>query len=853
MSVDCSNKVNLVLQGVGQLAGGAIEITASDLMGRVNMALADPNVSVDAAVGVVTESITADFNAKQARHTLNAGVVAGAVSHVKDKYGGKLVKGVKSILIGDEGGEEGSRQSVALAQGEAGGRFTAGIYKDLDISGLSAVYWAGDLDEDVYKAGRAISRGDKEALAEIDPRAIEIADILEKHSVNRMNELNQHGAGIEYLPGRITEQFHNTHDIRHANKRVKGGSLSNVVSRGGTEADKMAWVDWTLSRLDHERTFDAPTRAKGEENKRRILSKIYDKVSIGEVGDNTLTEAFSSAKPGLDPSKHLRADRVLHFTDEGAYEYMRMFGGKTLRDSVHQEAIRAGDTVGLISQLGPDTFNNMKSILRELIKTAGPKDRQALSEFLSDLSAKSYKPGYVPKMSWMYTHVTGHNDRVVNDLPALIAAGVRTFEFITKLGFSAVSSTTDLAGIAVDLHYTRGDGRLFKNLSDGFSSAYRGLVGKERKRFAMAAGVGVDGMIHSMFSRFGAFDSPPGRMTQAMNMYFKWNALGPWTDAVRRGQFLANSNYFAHVFSDNSVSVKHRQLLAQYNVTKADIDYMVSNPPVTNIEGHAYFDSNLLPSELMKKMRSFFLDRNDHGVLTPGAETAYLSQGGRGRGDIVRELSSLFWQFKQFPYAMLTRNTFGRNITGRGAKGVKEIFSNPQGELSIFALHIALMTGMGAVSMNIKDVLKNRDPVLPKDLNMGVRYFQRAMLQGGSMGMVGDLLMGEVKGVGDFILRQGGPAFGDFLDFKDFSRESIRNVFAGDSLLDNQGGTELWRMMRNDLPFTNIWYAKFILDVTSVYHIAEMIDPGFLEKYNKELENTRGGAGLMYQPDIGGP
>ncbi|KAK6697238.1 hypothetical protein SNK04_014326 [Fusarium graminearum] len=101
---------------------------------------------------------------------------------------------------------------------------------------------------------------------------------------------------------------------------------------------------------------------------------------------------------------------------------------------------------------------------------------------------------------------------------------------------------------------------------------------------------------------------------------------------------------------------------------------------------------------------------------------------GLQRGTWKGELTRSFFLFKSFPIAMMTRH-------------IQRGWSMPTGtgRAAYLATLIASTTVMGAVSMQISDMLSGRDPRDMTDPRFGIA----AMLKGGSLGLYGDFLFSE--------------------------------------------------------------------------------------------------------------
>jgi hypothetical protein len=130
--------------------------------------------------------------------------------------------------------------------------------------------------------------------------------------------------------------------------------------------------------------------------------------------------------------------------------------------------------------------------------------------------------------------------------------------------------------------------------------------------------------------------------------------------------------------------------------------------------------------------------------------------------------------------------------------------------------------------MQAKEVLKGREPRPPT-----MDTFVAAMLQGGGLGIYGDFLFGQANRYGSGTLETlMGPAIGTFTDAIDLLQRS-RDVVTGGEV-DLSG--DVTRLIKSNLPFANLFYAKFGLDYAVWYQLQEMQNPGYLRRMERRVQ-----------------
>jgi hypothetical protein len=166
-------------------------------------------------------------------------------------------------------------------------------------------------------------------------------------------------------------------------------------------------------------------------------------------------------------------------------------------------------------------------------------------------------------------------------------------------------------------------------------------------------------------------------------------------------------------------------------------------------------------------------------------------------GTLAGEFLRSALQFKSFPVTVMLMH-IGRALNQEGAHG-KAAY------LASFAIGTTLM---GALAMQMKDLLKGRDP---RDMT-DWRFWGAAYLQGGGAGILGDFLYaGLNRADQSFYMNALGGALGSFVD--DIARIAGLNIQAlDDERKERAIGADLARFVRMNTPGTTLWYARLAKD-----------------------------------------
>ena len=228
-------------------------------------------------------------------------------------------------------------------------------------------------------------------------------------------------------------------------------------------------------------------------------------------------------------------------------------------------------------------------------------------------------------------------------------------------------------------------------------------------------------------------------------------------------------------------------------------------------------------------LRTYIADRVDYAIPTPGAAerkySTFDTQAGTPLGEAIR----MIMLFKSFPITVM-RKILGREIYGRGADTLRDwLLHDHRGKFNL-AMMMAMGTAMGYVSGTIKDALKGRapKPLIDDDGSINVRNLNDAALRGGSLGIMGDVLLTEYDAsYNGFLEHMAGPIVGQanaLLDIKTrLSQGKNISQPAGKLLLDNA-------------PMINLFYIRPVMDYLILWNLQEIMSPGSLRRMERAVE-----------------
>jgi len=741
------------------------------------------------------------------------------------RFGDKALA-LRALLGGINEVVEGGRLSIDAQHNAIFREYLGGMLADLRKAGaesgqdLLGYMNAGGFRRDpaVELAIRKELRGESSG----DAAAKKIAEVMNKWlDAARLRE-NRAGSWIGHLDDYGGAQ---THDARKV-FRAAGETPKTPEAR---EAAFQAWREFVLPLIDTDRML--PEVLSRNLTPEQFLRNTWNAIAA-DRWDTAAGGEFTGLHHYIGPGnlgKRESASRVIHFKDATAAQaYNDRFGNGSLVEGIIHRLEKSARATALMETLGPNPEAMLDRLRRDLAK-----------ELQGAGDAKGAKALGGKAIDNLYAEVSGATRSADNKDLAAWGSGLRALESMTKLGAATLSSIGDLATVAGELRY-QGRGFL-ESWRDAFAGLIRGRGDAETRQIAELVGVGFEGVVGGVMSRFHSTDGALGGTARLLNLFFRFNGLNWWTDAHKTTAGLVTARYFAqHAGSAwASLPAETTRLLTQYGIDR-DGWNIIRKGAVKEANGTEFLTPDAIRAlpdlafgiptggrtvaqmrdRLVTAYQALIVDRADFAVPTPGArERAWMNQGTE-RGTVLGEALRFVMQFKAFPLAMISK-TMGREVYGRAGEGKFGALGR-MGEL------VAQLTVMGYLAQSAKDLARGKEPADPTNINT----VYRAMTQGGGLGIYGDFVLGEHDRFGRSPAETAlGPAFGTAGDLVKLVNKAAR----GD--LDAGGAI---RFAVQNTPFLNLFYARPALDYFVLHPIYESLKPGYIGRMNREAEKRYG-------------
>jgi hypothetical protein len=796
----------------------------------------------------------------------NAYLTVSAEKRVKE-YVKKFAtpgEGLRAFMNGSSKVVESGRNSVYYQGVAIKDKYVGRLKDGLEKNGLMEYFKSGDLDQHVFKELWELNRPEGEGKPGISgsPKAAKMAEIINGINLEMIERENRAGAYVRPLEGYIIRQTHDPDAIRRAGGLGYGPDSSAASFR--------AWSEFILPLLDHDKTFagveDPVAFLKGAHE--GILSGLHNKPTEGNVDVNS---AFNSTGA---MAKKVSQPRVLHFQDaDAAFKYNQTFGIKDFKEAVLQQISLRSRAISLMENFGPNperTFDRLIVSLKNDAKGSSDDVRQMTS--LNDWRVKA-----------SMNELLGKNDIPGNPSVARMFAGVRAIQNMAKLGGATITSIADKAFLHSELTY-QGISHL-DAMTKSITAVAEGRPSAERQSMLNLMGAAMDGFIGNVVTRFSAHDNRAGMLFKLQQKFFSLNGMNWWNDVHKgaaaeimsahlaehadarweapKGATIIESGGRAHYQTETGsipvVPAELKNVLSLYGI-EGDM-WDVIREAAQEVEGRKYitpdallqipdgrmFDlmearkiastaNNLsrMRDEVDTRLRTYFADRVDIAVPTPGNEERVLAHWNSQAGTPLGEAVRLMMQFKAMPITVL-KKVVGREIYGHGSDTMMKWLQNDRTGNFRMAQLIAMATAGGYVAGAIKDALKGRtpkDPTSPKT-------FQDALLRGGGLGIYGDFLFNEYdRSYRSALGTLAGPVVGQL--------DQVASIYTKLKQGENVS-SESGKLLLGNTPFINLFYIRPVLDYLVLWNLQEMTDPGSLHRSERRVERENG-QGFFVRP-----
>lgn len=666
--------------------------------------------------------------------------------------------------------------------------------------------------------------------AEIAGLAKSVQDTLEQLRLH----YNRYGGDIKKLANYGIPQSH---------------SHYKVISKG-----QDGWLDYTFPLVDRSKyRHEATGKLMNDAEVKEVLKAVYN--TIASEGHNKasvqahLVQSETDLPVGMNMQALHQHHREVHFANAEAWvKYQEDFGEVNFHDLLSNHIRRMSTEIGMMQTFGSNPEKLVKQLGHDL-----------LNKMMQD-------PKYVKEHRMIQKQaalINKHYDELAGQaLPidsnlAQVGGMLRSWTVATKLGSAFLTSFSDQATmkLASEMHgiaYTKVFGKHVKQ-----------FFNKENRDFAISIGLGVREMTNSLV-RFGDTDiaSASTKVAKAntnarkiANAVIRASGLNHITASAKRAfgvslmHHVSNLNSTKHwdqlgpkdkkMLEGGGIKQDDWTLLQQIQRTEAPTgEKLITNKDIFNasddaILAHYNFDKTgytaqeladhafRLKEQLANKYMNYIYTETNAAVLEVGSREQVFMGLNSNRGTVTNELTKFFFQFKSFGVSMIMR---------QWSRGFAQ--GTPQEKFVYFAKLFAYTTVMGALVAQVQNLTQGKDLDDPTTLD----FYLKSIVKGGSASFLADAISATSdpteRSVKDFII----PAA-----FKDLMSVGTMATGAGQAYLserDSSYGAEAVNVIKNNIPFQNVWYSRLIFDRLVIAELQEVFDEGYRERKQRRQESN---------------
>lgn len=608
------------------------------------------------------------------------------------------------------------------------------------------------------------------------------------------------------------------------------------------KAGRDQWIADTLPKLNRSKYVSETGQPFTDQQMADFLSHAWE--TIATNGINKLEPGAQGAgMRANNGSEH----RQIHYTDAQSYlDYQAKYGERDLWSVMVGHASQAAKDIAMVETFGPNpdhAFQLFRDKALKMEAKANPAKTGKAQEMAN-------------QMQGLYDFVAGHNPPVASKWLAQGFDTLRNWMIASRLGSAFITSFSDEATLYMTAHLNNlPESQVFRNELAAMNPADQAEL-----HLARRAGLAMETLIGDL-NRFGQEGLGRTFSSKLAQTVMRFSGLNAITDARRRAFGVTMMDAIGKLTRDverlKDLQADDHRLLLSKGITDADWHvWRLAEPE--NWRGN---DSVLTPESIMRvtddelrqakligagetgekvrrdalhRLLGTVLEETDMAVIQPGMKERAMMGGKLQRGTWKGELTRSFFLFKSFPLAMITRHWMrGMGLPTAGGKA------------TYIASLVAATTALGALSLEVDQVLQGKDPrTLNPAEKGGVKNWINAMLKGGSLGIYGDFLFSQATQGGSTAGASGGalatvegPIFGLIDEAMNLTQGNLVQLAQGKP---THAGAELVKFIKGNTPGANLWYAKAALDHLIFQQLQEYFSPGYMANVQRRAEREFG-------------
>lgn len=642
----------------------------------------------------------------------------------------------------------------------------------------------------------------------------------------------------EFRDGPAGELARSVHDVLEKSRQMfnaAGGAIPKLERYGVPQAhDEHAivqagyeeWRDFIWPLLDRRRMLSHSTGQPMADAELELALK--DTFEAMRTSGWSRREA-SASRGGISTANRHQEHRFLHFRDGPAWrQYQERFGVGDAWSAVLGYIDTMARDIALMQRFGPNPAAGLQYAKEMVLREAGLS-----GDNLRMRQAKSA----VYDMESMFLILNGSVNAPAHARTALFFGTVRNLLVSSQLGSAMLSAVTDVNFGRMTAQFngmsaTRLIGRHLSLLSPTNAADQRlavrlGLIADEASQILSSQSRYLGEVQGNEISKRLA------TATMQLSGLSAWTQAGRWAFGMEFLGFLADNadRSFAELPAPLQRSLTRHGLAGMWDRIRAE--------EITEQRGGRFLHPSAFADEDLG-LRVMSMIRSETEFAVPSVSLYGRARvGGReAAGTIAGELMRNVLMYKSFGITLAM--THGRRAV---------LQSGWRRKIGYGGGLIVSATVLGALSMQLKELAKGRDP-RPME---GTEFWTAAMMQGGGFGIFGDFLLMDTNRFGaspaETVL---GPVFGLGADIH---RATIGNVRQAANGEDAKAVEDMVGLAERYTPVgSSLWYSKTLTQRMIFDQIREVADPaGARERFRRQKSSARRNYGTDYFWEPGSP
>lgn len=551
-----------------------------------------------------------------------------------------------------------------------------------------------------------------------------------------------------------------------------------------------------------------------------LLREIYE--TIRSDGANRM----SPGAVGQGSLANRRADpRVLHYASfDDWMEYQTRFGGgDNIYDIFGQHLHSMARDIALMEGLGPNPAATLRWLKDSIEQSVDMRGTQA------QIDVKQRGSG---KLQRLYDELTGSNRVPESRRLALIGSGLRSQQVSAKLGSAVLSVLPDFATMLGTARFNRVP--MMRTIAN-YVKLWNPLDDGDR-RLAVRLGLVVDdwiGLTSSAHRYLG--EELQGEVARRMaDFVIRSQGLSRHT---RNGQWATGMNFvatFTHnaVHAFNNLPAPMQRQMRKYGIGEREWDAYRTTRPRIERGADWIVPLDMEDQRIGDRFMELILTETDHAVIVPDVNTRTFINSWAKPGTWVGEILRSSLLFKSFPLAII--NLHGRRMIEQPGLTGKLGYAVPMG---------LAMVGLGALSAQLKTIAAGKDPQPMLD---NPKFWGRAVVQSGGLGLFGDLLFNSENSYGGGMLQTlAGPVLGQTVpNLADATfGNALRAAGVGEG--DPEFGKDLWNTLEKEVPGRNLVYSRLVWENILSAYVDRLANPDIESSY-RQMQRRAENEGTQY-------